>query len=233
MSRLIFIFLLMPFTMLQANADISNGDITNGDINRDEIKNHFEIIKTYLPEAQALGELQGKPPAAGIYDARHNLIGYAYYADDVIKIPAYSGKLIHTLVVFDVLGQIVGIKIISHQEPILLVGISEQDLKNFTDQYAGKNIGDKIKIDGEIRDGYASVDSISGATITVMVINESLTRSVSKVAASRGVNVQRMPEKSPEEPPSMWRSVWRDKVIAITLLLSAIILLMIFLKRRG
>jgi len=223
MSRLIFIFLLMPLIALQASENT----------HQDEINNHFEIIKSYLPEAQTLGELQGQPRAAEVYDAKHKIIGYAYYADDVIKIPAYSGKLIHTLVVFDIQGIISGIKIMSHQEPILLVGISDDDLKEFTDQYAGKNISDTIKIDGMTSQGHISIDSISGATITVMVINESVTRSILDVAMSRGLTPQKKAVEEEVQADSMWNSVWRDKVIGISVLMLGIVLIMFVLKRRS
>ena len=199
-----------------------------------DIKNHLSVIQNMLPATQTISDLQGQPLAAEIYDANKKIIGYAYYTDDVIKIPAYSGKLIHTLVVIDESGRIAGIKIISHQEPILLVGISDNDLKNFTDQYVGNYVTDVIKIDGKTRDGYVGVDSISGATITVMVINETVTRSMLAVATSRGINRQQtLPEPGPGlETESMWSSVWRDKVIGIVVLLSIIAAIMLVMKFR-
>ena len=111
----------------------------------------------------------------------------SFYTDDVIKIPAYSGKPIRTLVGFDINGKIVGLKIVHHEEPILVVGISDQDLQLFIDQYLGKYVSDKIKIGGRDRDGYKSIDAISGATITVMVLNATINQSMRKVAEVRGI----------------------------------------------
>ena len=198
-----------------------------------EIQHHLSVIQNILPETHRISDLQGQPLAADIYNANEKIIGYGYYTDDVIKIPAYSGKLIHTLVVIDTSGHIAGIKIISHQEPILIVGISDDDLKNFTDQYAGHYITDVIKIDGKTGDGYVGVDSISGATITVMVINESLTRSMLEVATSRGINSQQSLPEPMLQNETMWNSVWREKVIGIAVLLFVIAGIMLVIKYRS
>lgn len=220
----IMLLTLLSQTVVQASEDKFAGN------HADEIQSHLSLIKKMLPDAKSVSELQGNPLAADVYDANGKTIGYAYYTDDLIKIPAYSGKLIHTLVVIDASGRIAGIEIISHHEPILLVGISDERLKEFTDQYEGNKVTDIIRVDGQTRDGHVSVDSISGATITVMVINESVIRSMSDIAASRGIERE---QKLPEpvlEVESMWSSVWRDKVIEISLLLAALVGIMLVLR---
>lgn len=223
----IMLLILLTQAVVQASDDASVVNHTG------EIQNHFSLIKKMLPGARSVSDLQGRPLAAVVYDANKKMIGYAWYTDDVIKIPAYSGKLIHTLVVIDKSGRIAGIKIISHQEPILLVGVSDEDLKSFTDQYVGNRVTDIIKIDGQTRDGYASVDSISGATITVMVINETVTRSMLDIATSRSIDSQQKLPEAGVEVESMWNSVWRDKVIGISLLLAGLVGIMLVVKLRS
>ncbi len=223
----VILLILLTQAVVQASTDKSAGNHAG------EVQKHLYLIKGMLPDAHSVSDLQGRPLAADIYDVNKKTIGYAYYTDDVIKIPAYSGKLIHTLVVIDTSGRIAGINIISHHEPILLVGISEERLKTFTDQYKGNNVSDIIRVDGQIRDGYASVDSISGATITVMVINETVTRSMQDVATSRDIERQQKQQSQPEpamETESMWNNVWRDKVIEISLLLAALAGIMLVVK---
>ncbi|MCZ7565380.1 MAG: 4Fe-4S binding protein [Burkholderiales bacterium] len=104
----------------------------------------------------------------------------------MVQIPAYSGEPINTLVGFDLAGRITGVAIVEHQEPILAVGISEARLKAFTDQYVGKSVFDNITV-GAPRAGHVAVDTISGATITVMVQNATVTRAARIVAESRGL----------------------------------------------
>lgn len=196
-----------------------------------EIQQHFSYVQQFFPAADRVGELDGKPLSAPVYNNK-SIIGYVFYTDDVVKIPAYSGKPIRTLVGFDLKGKIVGLKIVHHEEPILVVGISEADLQVFIDQYSGKHINDKIKIGGRDRDGYKSIDAISGATITVMVLNATINQSMRKVAQVRGIlskdgKVLAQTKAFDEEP--VWISVWQEKVFQISFLVFGLTVLMLIL----
>ncbi len=151
----------------------------------------YPAVKSFFPQADRFGELGGKPPAAAVYQGER-LLGYAYLTDDIIRIPAYSGHPINTLVGFDLLGKIVGIRIVEHQEPILVVGITEERLQQFVRQYRGKSAFDDIVV-GSGSAGQVVVDAISGATITVMVENATVTRSARRIAQSRGLSPPALP----------------------------------------
>jgi hypothetical protein len=152
----------------------------------------YPPVRDFFPQADRFGDLEGKLPAAAVYQGQR-LLGYAYLTDDVLRIPAYSGHPINTLVGFDLQGRIVGLRIVEHQEPILVVGISEERLQRFVSQYKDKSVFDRVVI-GAGADGDVAIDTISGATITVMVENATLMRSVRRVAESRGL--------SPPPPPA-------------------------------
>lgn len=175
--RLFALFLLLGMT-LPAHAETI-----------DEL---YPPVRDFFPQADRFGDLEGKPPAAAIYQGQR-LLGYAYLTDDVLRIPAYSGHPINTLVGFDLQGRIVGLRIVEHQEPILVVGISEERLQRFVSQYKDKSVFDHVVI-GAGAEGEVAIDTISGATITVMVENATLMRSVRRVAESRGL--------SPPPPPA-------------------------------
>lgn len=160
----------------------------------------YPAVKSFFPQADRFGAIEGSPPAAAVYRGEQ-LLGYAYLTTDIIRIPAYSGHPINTLVGFDLAGQIVGIRIVEHQEPILVVGITEERLQRFARQYQGKSVFDNVVI-GAGTPGQLAIDSISGATITVMVENATLMRSVRRVAESRGLAppVSPVAVKPPAEP---------------------------------
>lgn len=160
----------------------------------------YPQIKTIFPQADRFGELEGEPPAAAIHRGE-SLLGYAYLTSDIIRIPAYSGQPINTLVAFDAQGRIIGIRIVEHQEPILVVGISEERLQRFARQYEGKSAFDRIAVGAE-REGHVTVDAISGATITVMVENATVMRSVRRVAESRGIASSALPPVALQEAPA-------------------------------
>ena len=150
-----------------------------------EFADRYPQVRGFFPQADRFGELQGEPLAAPVYRGK-TLLGYAYLSTDVVRIPAYSGKPIGTLVGFDLGGRITGIEIVQHEEPILVIGITDERLQQFARQYVGKSVYDRIAIGGT-REGYVTIDAISGATITMMVENASIMQSVRKVATARGI----------------------------------------------
>ena len=150
-----------------------------------DFADRYPQLRGFFPQADRFGELEGEPPAAPVYRGK-TLLGYAYLSTDVVRIPAYSGKPINTLVGFDLGGRITGVEIVQHEEPILVIGITDERLQQFARQYIGKSVTDKIAIGGT-REGYVTIDAISGATITMMVENASIMQSVRKVAAARGI----------------------------------------------
>lgn len=202
-----------------------------------DIRQHQALIKKYFPQMTELDELRGEPPAAAV---KHDnqLLGYVYYSDDVIKIPAYSSKPIRALIGFDMQGIIRGVNIVHHEEPILVVGITDENLQTFIDQYKNKSVFDKIKVGGRARKGYKAIDTISGATITVMVINASITRSMQMILQSRNITPETLAVSKPILTPAsvdaepteqpVWVYVWKERVFQISVLsIGLLVLLMI------
>jgi polyferredoxin len=150
------------------------------------VDTRYPVAREFFPQADRYGEIGGTPPAAPVYRGK-DLLGYVFLTNDIHPIPAYSGQPINTLVALDTAGHIKGARIVAHHEPILLVGISEERLRQFIDQYTGLSAFDRIRIGGDADEGEVGIDTISGASITVMVANASITRSARLVATSRGL----------------------------------------------
>ncbi|MCC7487811.1 MAG: 4Fe-4S binding protein, partial [Burkholderiales bacterium] len=164
-----------------------------------DIATAYPQVRTFFPDADRFGELEGAPPAAPVYRGGE-LVGYAFLTNDVVRIPAYSGKPINTLVGFDLAGRITGLEIVHHEEPILAAGISEERLRAFTAQYRGKSVFDRVTI-GAPREGHVAVDAISGATITVMVQNSTVMQAARRVAESRGLTPALAAARAAALPP--------------------------------
>ncbi|MBE9515603.1 MAG: 4Fe-4S binding protein [Proteobacteria bacterium] len=152
-----------------------------------DIESH---VSRFFPEWKTVGEFKGDPVVA-IVTGKQGRIGYLFKTDDIFAIPAYSGKPISTLVGIDMQGTIKGIQVIKHEEPILAVGVSEEDLANYVKQYEGLKLGETAKVGGSDRPGYVAIDGISGATITVIVINSTVMRSLQAVVKAKGVGVSK------------------------------------------
>ncbi len=146
-----------------------------------------------FPLAKSFSERKGDPPYAEAYgdaDAggKPRLLGYVMLSTDITDIPAYSGKPVVTLIGMNTAGRFVGVKVLKHSEPILLLGIPEEALLKFNQQYVGKFVGDKIEI-GQSRpeEHLVGIDAISGATVTVIAQNQVMMTSGTSVARQTGI----------------------------------------------
>ncbi|WP_114279129.1 transcriptional regulator NosR [Thioalbus denitrificans] len=150
------------------------------------IEARYPQVRQFFPDADRFGPVEGEAPAAPVY-RNGAIVGYVLRTQDIAPIPAYSGKPVNVLVGIDLEGRITGAEVIEHHEPILLVGIPEQRLFDFTRQHVGKSITDRIEVGGREAEGSVSLDAISGATVTVKVVNRSIMRAARRVAEERGI----------------------------------------------
>jgi len=130
-----------------------------------------------FPGANRLGPVEGTPPVAGAY-ADDKLLGYVYITTDVVNTRGYSSFPIDTLISISLDGTIVGAKLMEHHEPIVLIGIQESRVAEFINGYVGQNY---VK-DPPPPGAPPPVDIISGATVTLLVIGDSINRSAQIVA---------------------------------------------------
>ncbi|MCV0426211.1 MAG: NosR/NirI family protein [Roseibium sp.] len=135
-----------------------------------------------VPGADAYGPLQDN--AAVVPALKDNTpIGWVFLTSDFVSTTGYSGKPIHTLVGVDQSAVITGVRLVKHSEPIVLIGIPDSKIKAVTEGYAGLDLRAEAESGGSAHD----LDIISGATVTIMVIDDSIVRSGLKVARVLGL----------------------------------------------
>jgi NosR/NirI family nitrous oxide reductase transcriptional regulator len=154
-------------------------------------KQALPFIESAFPEATYISEKEGniEKEELLVWTVKKDdaVLGYAFETDDIALIPAYSGEPVNSLVSMDVDGKIIAVNVLEHHEPILLVGIPEHKLHTFTDQYAGLMSTDLVKIGGQKEDESIHIDGLSGATVTVMVVNLGIMRAAKEVAKYKGI----------------------------------------------
>ncbi|RWM02720.1 MAG: regulatory protein NosR [Mesorhizobium sp.] len=133
------------------------------------------------PAADSFGEVEGNPPAAKLLNGGQ-LVGYVFVTGDVVDSTGYSGKPINIVVGIDLEGRITGAKLVEHHEPIVLVGIPQAKIEHYINGFAGRRVLDPSEATR------MPVDMVSGATVTMMVIADSMTQSAVKIARSRGLD---------------------------------------------
>lgn len=132
-----------------------------------------------VPGANRFGPSQGEPPMAPAY-RDGELLGYVYLNADATNAVGYSGKPIHMLVGIDPKGTITGIRLVDHKEPIVLIGIPEAKVVAAMNSLIGRDM--TAVASGAERP--PQVDIISGATVTVLVMADSVVRSAARLIRS-------------------------------------------------
>jgi len=129
-----------------------------------------------IPEATRFGPLQGDPPVAPIYKD-DQLLGFAYLNSDFSNAVGYSGKPIKVLVGISTQGVLAGFKLVEHKEPIVLIGIPEKRILDAVNKLVGTEMTPVVSGAAKA----PQVDIVSGATVTVLVIGDSIVRSATKL----------------------------------------------------
>jgi NosR/NirI family nitrous oxide reductase transcriptional regulator len=157
-------------------------------------KDPMPLIKEIFPEQTRISDKQASKEGGslvwtiytqGVKD--EEILGYAFETNDLAKIPAYSGEPVNMLVAIDPEGTYLAAKVLEHHEPIILAGIPESKLHAFTDQYSGLHVSDRLKVGGNKTENVIHIDGLSGATVTVMVMNVGIVKSATIVARELGI----------------------------------------------
>ncbi|HVW67755.1 MAG TPA: 4Fe-4S binding protein [Steroidobacteraceae bacterium] len=137
-----------------------------------------------FPGADRFGPIEGRPPTAAVFAADRQ-VGYVYLNSDIVNAAGYSGKPIDIVIALSLDGRIAGAKLVEHHEPIVLIGIAPAKIDNFIHGYVGRNFADTPLA----THAGAPVDVVSGATVSAMVIGDSITRSSIAVARLRHIGL--------------------------------------------
>lgn len=132
--------------------------------------------------ADAFGPIRDDMPVAPVLRDGER-IGWAFIASDYVGTTGYSGKPIHTMVAVDDDAVVLGVELVKHSEPIVLIGIPESKIAALPRTYAGLDLVAEAESGGTAHD----LDIIAGATVTIMVIDDSIVRAGLKVARDLGL----------------------------------------------
>ena len=177
-SRLRFL-LQISALVLALLMPVFAGDASAANIG--DFKDKFDLA-TIMPGADRLGPEEGSPPSAAAYKG-DKLLGYVFLNSAVVNAIGYSGKPIHIVVGVDTNGLITGARMVKHSEPIVLVGIPVKKVHDFIDKYVGLNVLEIAKTGKDDRE----LDIVSGATVTIMIIDDTIVRAAIRVMRTRGV----------------------------------------------
>ncbi len=151
----------------------------------------FSYLATYLAEvpaatlvegADSYGAMRSDVPVAPVLRGGET-IGWAFITSDFVGTTGYSGKPIHVMVAVGLDAKLTGVKLVKHSEPIVLIGIPEAKVAKLVADFVGLDQVAEAEAGGSAHE----LDIISGATVTIMVIDDSITRSGIRVARALGL----------------------------------------------
>lgn len=147
------------------------------DFDRGKIASYFKIAD---PNALDIVNDGGKPAAYKVI-GDGKFYGYVFSSWETSGSVGFSGKPIDIHIALNTDAKIAGAYIFHHQEPILVLGITNEDLLSFVDGFAGLSIANRLSRQ-DPKSGLP--DFVAGATISSSVIQDAILRSSRNVAYS-------------------------------------------------
>ena len=178
---LIAIVLQLCCLISQANA----GNLVKGDIER--MVDYFYIVGEILPDIPAYPLFVRD---AANPDAKPELKAYVFESIDFAPVRGYSAKPINVLILIDLSGNFLRIRLLDHKEPLFLDSAGTQKLERFASQYKGLTHRHTIEIgpfnDPGLRDdNVAHVKGVQQGTISVKAINRAILTAAAAVATAK------------------------------------------------
>jgi hypothetical protein len=178
---LIAIVLQLCCLISQATA----GNLMKGDIER--MVDYFYIVGEILPDIPAYPLFVRD---AANHDAKPELKAYVFESIDFAPVRGYSAKPINLLILIDLSGNFLRIRLLDHKEPLFLDSAGTQKLERFASQYKGLTHRHTIEIgpfnDPGLRDdNVAHVKGVQQGTISVKAINRAILTAAAAVATAK------------------------------------------------
>lgn len=137
---------------------------------------------TLVEGADGYGSMRSDLPVAPVLRGGET-VGWTFITSDFVGTTGYSGKPIHVMVAVGLDAKLTGVRLVKHSEPIVLIGIPEAKVARLVADFVGLDLVAEAEAGGSAHE----LDIISGATVTIMVIDDSITRSGIRVARALGL----------------------------------------------
>jgi NosR/NirI family transcriptional regulator, nitrous oxide reductase regulator len=161
------------------------------------------ILEAIFPGADRVGEVDGSPPAAAVYRGGQE-IGFIFSTWDVTRSTGFSNRPVVLIVGIDLAGHIAAARLVHHTEPIGILGLKDEQLHAFVENYRGHDLKLGVDVVTELSSSVlgvqkfsqraaptaspvTQVDAVSRATTSSVLISDAIVRGARVVARSRGL----------------------------------------------
>ncbi len=142
--------------------------------------------------------------------------GYVFETEPLAPLPGFSGAAINALVMLDLEGKFLDVRLIEHNEPIFVSGLGEAPFHKFFEQYPGLSISSSIVVgtpygNGGAGSSLAYLDGVTKATASVRIAHESVMAAALAVAREKMQGISTTPPAHPD-PEYSETMTWDDLV---------------------
>lgn len=131
----------------------------------------------FVADADGFGPIDPDTKVAAVLRGGE-AVAYVFLTSDFVGTTGYSGKPIHVVAGINPDATLTAAYLVKHSEPIVLIGIPNSKITALTEGYSGLDLKQEAIGGGSSHE----LDIISGATVTIMVIDDSIVRAGLKVA---------------------------------------------------
>ncbi|WP_432449211.1 4Fe-4S binding protein [Aliiroseovarius marinus] len=142
--------------------------------------------------------------------------GYVIQSEAISPLPGFSGASINIMVLLDMDGGFIDVKLLNHNEPIFVSGLGEAPFRQFLEQYRGLSINTPITIGTNYGSGGGGslvyLDGVTKATASVRIAHESIMAAAREVARQKLKGIARPQEKVVVKPDLDMNFTWPELV---------------------
>ena len=164
----------------------------------------------------ALGEVLDDKGVYSLLNSGGAAAGYVFETGPLAPLPGFSGGAINMLVVLDLQGTFIDVRLLDHNEPIFVSGLGEAPFLKFLEQYRGHSINEPLVVGNPYGSGGGAdlvyLDGVTKATASVRIAHESILAATLAVARERMQGIQSAPPARPD--PAVNEPLTWDNLVA-------------------
>lgn len=172
-------------------------------------------IEALVVPPYALGDALGEQGLYSLLNSGGAAAGYVFETGPMAPLPGFSGAPINMLVMMDLQGSFIEVRLLDHNEPIFVSGLGEAPFLKFLLQYPGHSVNEP-RVVGNPYGGSGGadlvyLDGVTKATASVRIAHESILAATLQVARERMQGIQTAPPARPD-PAHDEALTWDDLV---------------------
>lgn len=175
-----------------------------------------DTLAGYIMPPFSLGEKLNDNGVWSLLNSGGAEAGYVFETEPLAPLPGFSGAAINVLVLLDLEGRFMDVRLIAHNEPIFVSGLGEAPFHKFFEQYRGLSISSSIVVGtpyggGSEGSSLVYLDGVTKATASVRIAHESVMAATLAVAREKMQGIATTPPAYPN-PDYGEDLTWADLV---------------------